>query len=55
MNPPHPVASERTLLEKDAVVFSPHKFAGGPGCTGILIVKRALYQDAEPSTPGLIC
>jgi selenocysteine lyase/cysteine desulfurase len=53
MNPPHPNATERALLAKDAVVLSPHKFAGGPGCTGLLLVKRALFKSTEPSTAGL--
>eukprot|EP00966_Prymnesium_polylepis_P168480 3895358-Prymnesium_polylepis.1 len=30
MNPPHEDAEKKALLEKDALFFSPHKFAGGP-------------------------
>ncbi|WP_417693166.1 aminotransferase class V-fold PLP-dependent enzyme [Roseibium sp.] len=36
----------------DAVVVSPHKFPGGPGASGILIVKRAVVLVDCPSLPG---
>ena len=40
-------------LEKlDAIYFSPHKFLGGPGSTGILIFDSALYGNAVPDHPG---
>ncbi len=37
---------------KDAVVVSPHKFPGGPGATGVLIVNSAVVQRRCPSWPG---
>lgn len=37
---------------KDAIFLSPHKFIGGPGTPGILIVKRHLLKNRVPSTPG---
>jgi selenocysteine lyase/cysteine desulfurase len=37
---------------KDAVFISPHKFVGGPGSPGILIVKRKLCHNRIPSHPG---
>jgi selenocysteine lyase/cysteine desulfurase len=37
---------------KDAVVFSPHKFVGGPQTPGVLVVRRELVRSAVPSTPG---
>jgi selenocysteine lyase/cysteine desulfurase len=37
---------------KDAVFLSPHKFVGGPGTPGILVVKRALLRNRVPSVPG---
>ncbi len=40
------------LVYKDAVFLSPHKFIGGPGTPGILVVKRALLRNSVPSTPG---
>jgi selenocysteine lyase/cysteine desulfurase len=40
------------LVAKDAVVLSPHKFIGGPGTPGVLVVKRALLQNRVPTVPG---
>lgn len=40
-------------LEKlDAIFFSPHKFLGGPGSSGILIFDKALYGNQLPDQPG---
>lgn len=36
----------------DAIVFSPHKFIGGPGASGVLIVRRDAVLDTTPSWPG---
>ena len=36
---------------KDAIVFSGHKFVGGPGCPGILVVKKDIIPDI-PTIPG---
>lgn len=36
----------------DAVFFSPHKFLGGPGTTGILIFNEKLYTNSIPDNPG---
>lgn len=36
----------------DAIYFSPHKFLGGPGSTGILIFNRKLYANSVPDHPG---
>lgn len=40
------------LAYKDAVFVSPHKFIGGPGTPGVLVVKRSLLRNAIPSVPG---
>ncbi|MCX4028386.1 aminotransferase class V-fold PLP-dependent enzyme [Endozoicomonas sp. SM1973] len=37
---------------KDAVFISPHKFIGGPGTPGILIVKKHLLTNRVPAVPG---
>ena len=37
---------------KDAVVFSAHKFLGGPGASGVLILRRDAIQATTPSQPG---
>ncbi len=36
----------------DAIVVSPHKFIGGPGASGILIVRRDSVVATKPSWPG---
>jgi selenocysteine lyase/cysteine desulfurase len=43
----------RDPLEKlDAVFFSPHKFLGGPGTSGVLIFDSRLYRNRIPDHPG---
>lgn len=40
-------------LEKlDAIFFSPHKFLGGPGTSGVLIFNSKLYKRQVPDNPG---
>ena len=36
----------------DAIYFSPHKFVGGPGAAGILVIHRRLYRADLPPTMG---
>jgi selenocysteine lyase/cysteine desulfurase len=36
----------------DAIFFSPHKFLGGPGTSGVLIFNRELYHNYTPDQPG---
>jgi selenocysteine lyase/cysteine desulfurase len=36
----------------DAIFFSPHKFLGGPGSSGILIFDRSMYNNMIPDQPG---
>ena len=45
----HPEKPEQRL---DAIYFSPHKFLGGPGGTGILVFDSELYQNKVPDNPG---
>jgi selenocysteine lyase/cysteine desulfurase len=45
----HPSVEEQYL---DAIYFSPHKFLGGPGSTGILVFNSALYDNKVPDCPG---
>lgn len=40
------------LIYKDAIFISPHKFIGGPGTPGLLIVKKQLLHNKIPSAPG---
>lgn len=39
-------------LEKDAIVLSPHKFAGGPGASGVLVVRKSAVVASKPTWPG---
>ena len=32
--------------------FSPHKFLGGPGSSGVMILNRELYHNRVPDQPG---
>jgi selenocysteine lyase/cysteine desulfurase len=45
----HPKDPEESL---DAIFFSPHKFLGGPGTSGILIFNNKLYKNMIPDCPG---
>lgn len=36
----------------DAVFFSPHKFLGGPGTSGVLVFNKKLYKNMIPDNPG---
>ncbi|MBE1283107.1 MAG: aminotransferase class V-fold PLP-dependent enzyme [Rhodobacteraceae bacterium] len=37
---------------KDAIVVSPHKFPGGPGASGLLVVDQTIVRRTSPSWPG---
>lgn len=45
----HPKDPESYL---DAIFFSPHKFLGGPGTSGVLIFNKNLYKNNVPDCPG---
>ncbi|MFZ1412710.1 MAG: aminotransferase class V-fold PLP-dependent enzyme [Micropruina sp.] len=36
----------------DAVFLSPHKFIGGPGTPGVLVVRNSLLTNRVPTVPG---
>ena len=46
----HPAGDPEAAL--DAVLFSPHKFLGGPGSSGVMIFNRALYHNTVPDEAG---
>ncbi|HNY01643.1 MAG TPA: aminotransferase class V-fold PLP-dependent enzyme [Bacteroidales bacterium] len=46
MHPPDPIE------KLDAIFFSPHKFLGGPGSSGVLIFDASLYNRRAPDQPG---
>jgi hypothetical protein len=37
---------------KDVVFISPHKFVGGPGTPGVLVIRRELLRNRVPTVPG---
>jgi selenocysteine lyase/cysteine desulfurase len=43
---------EARLSYLDAVFLSPHKFIGGPGTPGVLVVRRQLLRNSVPTVPG---
>ena len=45
----HPNEADEAL---DAIFFSPHKFLGGPGSSGVLIFNKSLYKNTIPDNPG---
>ena len=45
----HPEDAESYL---DAIFFSPHKFLGGPGTSGVLLFNKNLYKNNVPDCPG---
>jgi selenocysteine lyase/cysteine desulfurase len=47
-----PRCDEHPLAYKDAIFLSPHKFIGGPGTPGILIVRRELLTNTVPDMVG---
>jgi len=46
MHPPDP------MQKLDGIYFSPHKFLGGPGSSGVLVFDSSLYQSEVPDEPG---
>ncbi|WP_394747699.1 aminotransferase class V-fold PLP-dependent enzyme [Spongiimicrobium salis] len=45
----HPKDPQERL---DAILFSPHKFLGGPGTCGVLVFNKVLYNTSCPDVPG---
>lgn len=43
---------ENPMEKLDAIYFSPHKFLGGPGTSGVLVFDSSLYQNPVPDNPG---
>lgn len=43
---------EDPLEKLDAILFSPHKFLGGPGSSGVLIFDVSMYKNEVPDAPG---
>lgn len=45
----HPGDPQQRL---DAIFFSPHKFLGGPGSSGVMVLSKQLYHNRVPDHPG---
>ena len=43
---------ENPMEKLDAIYFSPHKFLGGPGSSGVLIFDSNMYHLSIPDNPG---
>jgi len=43
---------EDPMEKLDAIFFSPHKFLGGPGASGVLVFDKAMYTAEVPDNPG---
>ena len=43
---------EDPMEKLDGIFFSPHKFLGGPGTSGVLIFDSSLYNSKIPDNPG---
>jgi selenocysteine lyase/cysteine desulfurase len=43
---------EDPMQALDAIFFSPHKFLGGPGTSGVLVFNSAIYKNSVPDNPG---
>jgi len=41
-----------SLARKDAIFLSPHKFIGGPGTPGVLVMNRSIILNSVPVVPG---
>ena len=50
VNPVLPSKALGHLAYKDAVIFSGHKFLGGPGTPGVLIVKKRILPQVRVHT-----
>ncbi|GAA6152953.1 aminotransferase class V-fold PLP-dependent enzyme [Pseudoteredinibacter isoporae] len=46
------VGIDMEALQLDAVFISTHKFIGGPGTPGILMVDQAMLENEIPAVPG---
>jgi selenocysteine lyase/cysteine desulfurase len=43
---------EDPMEKLDAVMFSPHKFLGGPGSSGVIVFDASMYKNEVPDQPG---
>lgn len=48
----NPRCSDHPNAYKDAIFLSPHKFIGGPGTPGVLIIRKELLTNSVPDVVG---
>lgn len=48
----NPRCSDHPSAYKDAIFLSPHKFIGGPGTPGVLILRKELLTNSVPDVVG---
>jgi selenocysteine lyase/cysteine desulfurase len=48
------MGEDAPFVYKDAIIFSGHKFVGGPGSPGVLVAKKRLIPSSaeDPTMPG---
>lgn len=44
----------RQDCDLDVVMLSPHKLPGGPGSSGVLVVRRSIVRTAKPQIAGTV-
>lgn len=47
-----PMQMDAPGAPKDAIVFSAHKFPGGPGASGIAVIRDSIVARQRPTAPG---
>lgn len=47
-----PMQMDAPGAPKDAIVFSAHKFPGGPGASGVAVIRDTIVTRATPTAPG---
>lgn len=46
------ITTQKGVEHIDAIIYSPHKFIGGPGASGVLIADKKLFTGAKPAVSG---
>jgi selenocysteine lyase/cysteine desulfurase len=41
-----------TDAARDAIIYSSHKFPGGPGASGVTVIRKAIVRREKPTAPG---
>ncbi len=41
-----------TDIARDAILYSSHKFPGGPGASGVMVIRNSIVRRQTPTAPG---